>query len=455
MEKQTPKKHTRKSRSTSRVRTRAQKKGSMEEVVPPNTEITTPMEFKTPPSVQLPFGKPSPKKASTSRQRRVRSHSTMAPVRRSLYEKHESDSSSLHSIQDNVQLSKQKIIEKSRQKAKSNKKIDEENSLLEDRSLVTTAEDANTSLRTARSLNNYESNIATCLKAFAAQCESLSVEMLRKQFYSLPQPDPKDCVVCADPSNVFKNRYSNIPCLDSSRILLEFLLFESGGGYIHANRVTYPLLRNEFIITQGPLPRTVPEFWRMIWQEKVGTIFMLCKNFENGKRKCAEYYSNHIGVPSSFVNGLLTVVLRSRTQESDMFISSIEIKYLKTSRTVIHYHWTGWPDCEAPTENAQTMFTMLRRVRGSKTPVVVHCSAGIGRSGTMVALEMCLMTIANIRPIDIHEIVSSLRQCRAMAVQTFDQYLSLYKLVLQFGQQNGCINNEDVDGFYRVLQAAR
>ncbi|VDM59651.1 unnamed protein product [Angiostrongylus costaricensis] len=77
--------------------------------------------------------------------------------------------------------------------------------------------------------------------------------------------------------------------------MLEFLLFESGGGYIHANRVTYPLLRNEFIITQvflGPLPRTVSDFWRMIWQEKVETIFMLCKNYENGKRKCAEYFSN-------------------------------------------------------------------------------------------------------------------------------------------------------------------
>ncbi|PIO60474.1 Protein-tyrosine phosphatase, partial [Teladorsagia circumcincta] len=137
-------------------------------------------------------------------------------------------------------------------------------------------------------------------------CETLTPDMLRQQFYSLPQPDQKEFVVSADPSNVFKNRYSNIPCLDSTRILLEFLLFEDGGGYIHANRVTYPLLRNEFILTQ------------------------------------------------------------------------------------------------APTENAQTMFTLLRRVRGSKTPVVVHCSAGVGRSGTLVALEMCLMTVANTRPIDIH-----------------------------------------------------
>ncbi|KIH68214.1 hypothetical protein ANCDUO_01451 [Ancylostoma duodenale] len=93
---------------------------------------------------------------------------------------------------------------------------------------------------------------------------------------------------------------------------------------------------------------------------------------------------------------------------------------------------------------------MLRRVRG-----MVHCSAGVGRSGTMVALEMCLMTIANTRPIDIHGIVSNLRRCRALAVQSLEQYLSLYKLVLQFGEQNGCLSAEEVGSFYRVLQAAR
>ncbi|KJH53569.1 Protein-tyrosine phosphatase [Dictyocaulus viviparus] len=255
-----------------------------------------------------------------------------------------------------------------------------------------TIEDTDSSLRTARSLNVYESNIAICLKAFASKCESLTVEMLRKQFYSLPQPNPKEYVVFGDPSNACKNRYSNIPCLDSSRILLEFLLFESGGGYIHANRVTYPLLRNEFIITQ------------------------------------------------------------SRIQEGDVFVSSIELRYLANRRTVIHYHWTGWPDC-TDRERSDDVFHAETSTRKQNT--FVHCSAGVGRSGTIVALEMCLMTIANTLPIDIHAIVCSLRQFRAMAVQTFEQYISLYKLVLLFGQQNGCINSEDVESFYRVLQVAR
>ncbi|VDK68455.1 unnamed protein product [Cylicostephanus goldi] len=168
--------------------------------------------------------------------------------------------------------------------------------------------------------------------------------MLKYQFYTLPQPDAMECVVFGDPSNAYKNRYKNIPCLDVSRILLEFLLFEGGGGYIHANRVTYPLLRNQFILTQGPLPQTIPEFWRMIWQEQVATIIMLCKNVENGKRRCAEYFPKEIDFPVCFVNGQLTVILRSRYIESDMVVSTIELKYLNDSRTIIHYHWVAWPD---------------------------------------------------------------------------------------------------------------
>ncbi|RCN53205.1 Protein-tyrosine phosphatase, partial [Ancylostoma caninum] len=187
------------------------------------------------------------------------------------------------------------LVEKSRQKAKTAKKEDDTSwahQLEETATPLDTAEDINTTMRTACSWNQYEESITSCLKAFANMCDTLTVDMLRNQFYTLPKPNPAECVVFGDPSNACKNRYSNVPCLDVSRILLEFLLLEDGGGYIHANRVTYPLLRNQFILTQGPLPRTVPEFWRMIWQENVETIIMLCRNIENGKWKCAEYLPN-------------------------------------------------------------------------------------------------------------------------------------------------------------------
>ncbi|KAK6019032.1 Protein-tyrosine phosphatase, partial [Ostertagia ostertagi] len=163
--------------------------------------------------------------------------------------------------------------------------------------------------------------------------------MLRQQFYSLPQPDPKEFVVSSDPSNIFpawtlREYYSNSCFLKTVEVTFMQI------------RVAYPLLRNEFILTQGPLPRTVPEFWRMIWQEKVETIIMLCRTVENGKRKCAEYFSSHPNIPLSCVNGKLTVFLRSRCQENDLLVSTLELKYLAYSRTISHYQWIEWPDCQ-------------------------------------------------------------------------------------------------------------
>ncbi|KIH44537.1 Protein-tyrosine phosphatase [Ancylostoma duodenale] len=123
------------------------------------------------------------------------------------------------------------------------------------------------------------------------QCEQTTLDQLRNEFSTLPQPDMRDCQACQAPENQKKNRYSNIPCLDSSRILLNILRPDSGYGYIHANRIEHPTFRNKYIITQGPLPSTIASFWEMIWQENVSGVVMLCQTVEDGRRKCAEYFS--------------------------------------------------------------------------------------------------------------------------------------------------------------------
>ncbi|KAK6727023.1 hypothetical protein RB195_004992 [Necator americanus] len=136
-----------------------------------------------------------------------------------------------------------------------------------------------------------------------------------------------------------------------------------------------------------------------------------------------------------------------RIWNSDEWIDSV--KALAENRE-------GWAElCSRTAHLGEDAGNRVRRDISPRIKSIVHCSAGVGRSGTMVALEMCLMTIANVRPIDIHEIVSSLRRYRALAVQSLEQYLSLYKLVLQFGEQNGCITADDVSSFYQVLKAAR
>ncbi|EYC04485.1 hypothetical protein Y032_0087g2037 [Ancylostoma ceylanicum] len=286
------------------------------------------------------------------------------------------------------------------------------------------------------------------IREFAWMCEQTTLDQLRNEFSTLPQPDMRDCKACMAPENQKKNRYSNIPCLDSSRILLNILRPDSGSGYIHANRIEHPTFRNKYIITQGPLPSTIASFWEMIWQENVSSVVMLCQTIEDGRRKCAEYFSTKMDYP--VIYGQFTVVVKDQKWEDSFITSTLEIEFeQESSRTITHYQWREWTDFKAPCD--QTIITLLQKVRG-KSAVVVHCSAGVGRSGTFVALEMCLQDLANGLSINVQQAVVNLRQYRALAVQTFTQYLSIFKAILQMGEKHGAITKQDVERFYRLYQ---
>ncbi|VDM61130.1 unnamed protein product [Angiostrongylus costaricensis] len=251
-----------------------------------------------------------------------------------------------------------------------------------------------------------------------SQCDNLSAQQFQREFERLPEPDMRMCKTWLEPQNLRKNRYNNIPCIDSTRVLITFCRQEVGAGYIHANRIEYPTLRNKYIVTQGPLPETVNTFWQMIWQENVVCIVMLCKTIEDGKRKCAEYFSPNFNVLTKY--GQLNVVLKNRKWEDEVITSMLEVNYLHESRTITHHQWENWSDF--------------------KVQNVVHCSAGVGRSGTFMALEMCLQDLANGIPVNVFQVVVHLRKYRALAVQTFDQYLSIYRTILQMGEKHGTIN---------------
>ncbi|CAJ0592489.1 unnamed protein product [Cylicocyclus nassatus] len=283
------------------------------------------------------------------------------------------------------------------------------------------------------------------MREFAWMCEQLSIQQLRNQFEALPSPDWQDCKAFMATENVKKNRYSNIPCIDSSRIQLHTLRSDASyGGYIHANRVDYPTLRNKYIITQGPLPSTVSAFWEMIWQENVLHVVMLCQNIEDGKRKCAQYFSNKPNSVTIYAH--FTVSLKEQKWEDQFIVSTIELEFMEESRTITHYQWKEWNDYKAPRDN---IITLLQKVRGKST-VVVHCSAGVGRSGTFVAIEMCLQDLANGRMINVQQAVISLRRCRALAVQTFPQYLSIFRAILRIGEKHGAITQQDIQHFCRL-----
>lgn len=107
---------------------------------------------------------------------------------------------------------------------------------------------------------------------------------------------------------------------------------------------------------------------------------------------------------------------------------------------------TEWRDCRAPVNCVRQLFLLLKNIRKGSTPAIVHCSAGIGRSGTLVALEMCLMDLANGKAVDVENVVRSLRCYRCHAVQTFEQYMAIHKFILIFGEQNECVTQVLLNG---------
>ncbi|KHN73367.1 Receptor-type tyrosine-protein phosphatase S [Toxocara canis] len=143
--------------------------------------------------------------------------------------------------------------------------------------------------------------ILAVMRAFAERTNAVGVEGLRGDFAKLQQrgPHPPKMSVTAQKQNRAKCRYFDIPCLDETRVILKPWP-NTSGDFIHANWVGHELIDNKFICTQAPLDNTAGDFWRMLWQEKVDLILMLCRVTEAGKQKCALYWPNNVGETKTF-----------------------------------------------------------------------------------------------------------------------------------------------------------
>ncbi|XP_049331024.1 LOW QUALITY PROTEIN: receptor-type tyrosine-protein phosphatase eta [Astyanax mexicanus] len=226
--------------------------------------------------------------------------------------------------------------------------------------------------------------------------------------------------------NKGKNRYNNVLPYDSSRVKLS----PSGSpfdDYINANYIAGYNSKKEYIAAQGPLPATVNEFWRMIWEKHVHTIVMLTRCNEQGRVKCEKYWPSQ----SKMYNNL-GVTNTSEIPLEDWTISDFTIKNVKTAETrqVRHFHFTAWPDHGVP-ETTEVLINFRHLVRehmdqySRNSPTVVHCSAGVGRTGTFIALDHLIFQIERDSMVDIFGIVYDMRMHRTLMVQTEDQYVFL------------------------------
>lgn len=231
--------------------------------------------------------------------------------------------------------------------------------------------------------------------------------------------------------NIKKNRYKDILPYDQSRVVLSLLTADSDSDYINASFIKGVSSDKRYIASQGPLSSTLTDFWRMIWQYDVKVIVMACRKVEMGKKKCECYWS---APHQSDAFGPFTVHNQGETHPNeDVVVRELSVSYQQVSRSVTQYQFLSWPDHDVPYEAAGVL-DLLERVRNSQgthtSPLLIHCSAGCGRTGVICALDYIhdLLVTERINTTDfsIMQIVLELRRQRPSAVQTKEQYQFIY-----------------------------
>ncbi|XP_069494213.1 receptor-type tyrosine-protein phosphatase H isoform X2 [Ambystoma mexicanum] len=231
------------------------------------------------------------------------------------------------------------------------------------------------------------------------------------------------------PDNKSKNRYTNVLPYDISRVKLCNLPGIPNSDYINANYMPGFNSNKEFIASQGPLPNTLGDFWRMVWEHRVGTMVMLTNCTEGGKLKCEHYWPLDY-TPCTYDD--ITVTVTSETILPQWTTREFTLRHAKEAgiRYVSHFHYTVWPDHGVPDETATVIKfrNMVRAHMNQRTnngPAVVHCSAGVGRTGTLIALDTLMQQVENEKQVGVFSFIKKMRMNRPFMVQTESQYVFL------------------------------
>ncbi|XP_008682511.2 receptor-type tyrosine-protein phosphatase beta isoform X2 [Ursus maritimus] len=244
----------------------------------------------------------------------------------------------------------------------------------------------------------------------------------------------QSCDIALLPENRGKNRYNNILPYDASRVKLSNVDDDPCSDYINASYIPGNNFRREYIATQGPLPGTKDDFWKMAWEQNVHNIVMVTQCVEKGRVKCDHYWPAD---QDSLYYGDLILQMLSESVLPEWTIREFRIcseEQLDAHRLIRHFHYTVWPDHGVP-ETTQSLIQFVRTVRDyisrspGAGPTVVHCSAGVGRTGTFIALDRILQQLDSKDSVDIYGAVNDLRLHRVHMVQTECQYVYLHQCV--------------------------
>ncbi|XP_066223579.1 tyrosine-protein phosphatase non-receptor type 3 isoform X3 [Saccopteryx leptura] len=268
-----------------------------------------------------------------------------------------------------------------------------------------------------------------------------SMEQLKKglesgtvliQFEQLYRKKPGLAITFAKlPQNLDRNRYKDVLPYDTTRVLLQ-----GNEDYINASYVNMEIpaanLVNKYIAAQGPLPHTCAQFWQVVWDQKLSLIVMLTTLTERGRTKCHQYWPDP---PDVVEHGSFHI----RCQSEDCTIAYVFREMLVTNtetgeeHTVTHLQYVAWPDHGVPDDSSDFLdfVNYVRSLRADAEPVLVHCSAGIGRTGVLVTMETAMCLIERNLPVYPLDIVRKMRDQRAMMVQTSSQYKFVCEAILR------------------------
>ncbi|XP_047230408.1 receptor-type tyrosine-protein phosphatase S isoform X7 [Girardinichthys multiradiatus] len=229
-----------------------------------------------------------------------------------------------------------------------------------------------------------------------------------------------------------KNRYANVIAYDHSRVILAPIEGITGSDYINSNYIDGYRKQNAYIATQGPLPETFGDFWRMVWEQRTATVVMMTRLEEKSRIKCDQYWPSR----GTETYGMTQVTLLDTIELATFCVRTFSLHKNGSSekREVRQFQFTAWPDHGVP-EYPTPFLAFLRRVKTCNPPdagpIIAHCSAGVGRTGCFIVIDAMLERIKHEKTVDIYGHVTLMRSQRNYMVQTEDQYSFIHDALLE------------------------
>ncbi|KAL6477602.1 hypothetical protein MHYP_G00134370 [Metynnis hypsauchen] len=278
--------------------------------------------------------------------------------------------------------------------------------------------------------------------------QKLEQGMVFTEYEQVPKKLPNyECSIAQLPENGERNRFQDVLPYDDTRVEL-VPTKENNTGYINASHIKITVGGEEwsYIASQGPLSSTCQDFWQMVWEQGVTIIAMVTAEEEGGREKSFRYWPRLGSRHNTVTYGRFKITTRFRTDSGCYATTGLKIKHLLTGqeRTVWHLQYTDWPDHGCP-EDFKGFLSYLEEIqsvrrhtnstsdpKNTNPPVLVHCSAGVGRTGVVILSEIMVACLEHNEMLDVPTVLKLLRQQRMMMVQTISQYTFIYRVLIQF-----------------------